>query len=54
MDILIANDQADDQYNADVPYRKYYLVKAKYIVKSAQIKISLILNYYRIMFAFSF
>lgn len=54
MDFLIANDQADDQYNADILYRKYYLVTAKYIEKSAKIKITLILNYYRIKFPFSF
>jgi len=52
MDFLIANDQADDQYNADILYRKYYLVTAKYFEKSAKIKITLILNYYRIQFTF--
>lgn len=42
MNFSTANEQADDQYNADILYKKYYLVTAKYIEKTAQIKIALI------------
>lgn len=43
MDILIDKDQADDQCNAEILYRKYnFLVTAKQIGITAEIKVTLI------------